>query len=58
MFSHVLIFHGRRVCDARRPECERCVARDICPASLFPEPLSGPLAGIVRGERDASRQQP
>ena len=23
MFSHVLIFHGRRVCDARRPECER-----------------------------------
>ena len=57
MFSHVLIFHGRRICDARRPECERCVARDICPASLFPEPLSEPLAALARRGRDASAQQ-
>ena len=39
MFSHVLIFHGRRVCEARRPRCEVCVVRDICPSSLFPEPV-------------------
>ena len=24
-FPHLLIWHGRRVCDARRPRCERCV---------------------------------
>lgn len=30
---HFLIWHGRRVCDARRPACERCVLSDLCPAS-------------------------
>jgi endonuclease III len=32
-FPHLLIWHGRRVCIARRPQCERCVASDLCPAS-------------------------
>jgi len=32
-FPHLLIWHGRRVCDARRPACERCVVGDLCPAS-------------------------
>jgi endonuclease-3 len=32
-FSHLLIWHGRRVCDARRPACERCVINDLCPSS-------------------------
>jgi endonuclease-3 len=31
--AHVLIFHGRRVCDARTPKCELCVLADICPSS-------------------------
>jgi endonuclease-3 len=30
---HLLIWHGRRVCDARRPRCEDCVVSDLCPAS-------------------------
>ena len=30
-FPHLLIWHGRRVCDARRPACERCVARRPVP---------------------------
>ena len=29
--SHLLIFHGRRVCSARKPACERCVLADRCP---------------------------
>jgi endonuclease-3 len=33
MLAHVLIFHGRRVCDARVPKCEICVLNDICPSS-------------------------
>jgi len=27
---HLLILHGRYVCKARRPECWRCVVRDLC----------------------------
>ena len=33
MLSHLLIWHGRRVCDARRPRCSDCVLSDICPSS-------------------------
>ena len=32
-FPHLLIWHGRRVCDARRPRCESCVLEDLCPSS-------------------------
>ena len=32
-FSHLLIWHGRRVCDARRPRCELCVVNELCPSS-------------------------
>lgn len=32
--SHLLIFHGRQVCIARVPRCERCVLNDVCPSSL------------------------
>ena len=31
IFSHRLIFHGRRVCTARKPACQRCTLNDICP---------------------------
>jgi endonuclease III len=32
-FPHLLIWHGRRVCDARRPRCEECVLTDLCPSA-------------------------
>src|SRR5690242_4522718 len=32
-FPHLLIWHGRRICDARRPLCEECVIHDLCPSS-------------------------
>jgi endonuclease III len=32
-FPNLLIWHGRRVCIARRPLCEVCVLTDLCPAS-------------------------
>jgi len=35
IFSHLLIFHGRRVCKARRPLCEECVVEKLCPSSLL-----------------------
>lgn len=33
LLSHLLIFHGRRICEARRPKCEICPLNDICPSS-------------------------
>jgi len=33
MLAHLLIFHGRRICDARVPKCEICTLNDICPSS-------------------------
>jgi endonuclease III len=33
-FPHLLIWHGRRICDARRPHCDDCVlAADLCPST-------------------------
>ena len=32
MLAHLLIFHGRRVCDARKPRCGICTLADICPS--------------------------
>jgi len=31
LFSHWLIWHGRRRCDARRPDCEHCEVKRLCP---------------------------
>ncbi len=31
IFSHLLIDHGRAVCKARSPECERCMISKLCP---------------------------
>ena len=33
VFPHLLIWHGRRVCIARRPLCEQCVLVGLCPSS-------------------------
>ena len=30
MLAHLLIFHGRRTCIARRPQCDLCTLKDIC----------------------------
>ena len=34
-FAHLLIFHGRRICKARRPLCEQCVVEELCPSSIL-----------------------
>jgi endonuclease-3 len=44
---HLLIWHGRRVCDARRPRCEDCVLAGLCPSSR--------VAALVSAEPEATR---
>ena len=33
LLAHLLIFHGRKVCDARKPRCEACAVSHLCPSS-------------------------
>jgi endonuclease-3 len=35
LLSHLLIFHGRQVCIARRPKCDVCVLAQLCPSARF-----------------------
>ena len=33
-FSHLLVFHGRRICLARKPDCPNCLLNDLCPSAF------------------------
>ena len=35
LLSHLLIFHGRRVCIARRPKCGECALARLCPSAFL-----------------------
>jgi endonuclease-3 len=34
LLSHLLIFHGRRICIARKPKCGECVLAELCPSAV------------------------
>jgi len=36
LFSHLIIFHGRNVCKARKPDCENCPVVKFCPSANNP----------------------
>lgn len=36
MAGHRLIWHGRRVCSARKPHCDRCDLVPLCPSAMVP----------------------
>ena len=35
LLAHLLIWHGRQVCIARRPRCEACVLAQVCPSARY-----------------------
>ncbi|GHO82912.1 endonuclease III [Dictyobacter formicarum] len=37
--SHLLIFHGRAICDARKPLCEQCSLAHLCPSAFRATPI-------------------
>ena len=41
IFSHLLIWHGRRRCYARNPDCEQCEVRALCPRIGLPKKVIG-----------------
>jgi len=54
-FPHLVIWHGRRICEARRPRCEDCVIEDLCPASRLRSPLRS--SGASGRSRAGSRSR-
>ncbi|MDP9033434.1 MAG: endonuclease III [Myxococcota bacterium] len=46
--SHVLIFHGRRCCLARKPACADCHVNDVCPAAFDAENVGRKPARTAR----------
>lgn len=49
--SHQIIWHGRRVCHARRPACGACPVRELCPSNDIGEQDPEIAAGLVREPR-------
>jgi endonuclease-3 len=47
--AHVLIFHGRRCCYARKPECGKCSVNEVCPSAFEAE---------LVGRKNAAREVP
>jgi endonuclease-3 len=46
LFSHLLIWHGRRRCVARNPDCPHCEIRQLCPrlGVVVKERITAPAA--------------
>jgi endonuclease-3 len=57
MLSHTLIFHGRRVCFARKPACAACGVSDVCPSAFHAENV-GRKAPRARGDAPAASKAP
>jgi endonuclease-3 len=54
MTSHILIFHGRRICFARKPDCAKCAVNDVCPSAFKAETVG---RKPPRAARPAPRQR-
>ena len=54
-FANRLILHGRRVCIARKPQCDACVVNDLCPsAQLTTDDRPSPAPSRGRTARSAT----
>ncbi len=52
LFSHWIIWHGRRRCSARNPDCTECEVRDLCPRiGVAPQRAPGARSGPGRASR-------
>jgi endonuclease III len=45
--SHRLIWHGRRRCDARKPNCAQCEIATLCPSRSPMGPSAGPASNAL-----------
>ncbi|MEX1111188.1 MAG: endonuclease III [Chthoniobacterales bacterium] len=57
LWSHLLIWHGRRRCPARKPDCPGCELRDLCPSAgqcAAPGPAARSRSAVRRRSRSAA----
>lgn len=49
-FNYMLVNHGRKICQARKPRCQECVLRSLCPArgDFYPEFKSPATASPIK----------
>jgi endonuclease III len=55
---HLLIWHGRRVCDARTPKCQACVLAELCPSARAVPGTAGLKGGPNAEAPDRPRSAP
>jgi len=55
LWSHLLIWHGRRRCFARKPDCVHCELSKICPSAGRHEPKKSPVRKKIASKRRAPR---
>ncbi|HEX5176079.1 MAG TPA: endonuclease III [Chthoniobacteraceae bacterium] len=57
IFSHYLIWHGRRRCTAKRPDCAGCEVQTLCPSAFKFEkvPRAEAAVAVARGARPGRR---
>ncbi len=49
-FTHLLIYHGRAICQARKALCDQCALIDICPTGAAATAATSITAGVPAGE--------
>lgn len=61
-FANRLIWHGRRVCHAKKPDCENCLLAPLCPSAaivnLPPTPMTKAAARPVKAGRKPPLAKP
>lgn len=54
VFAHRLIYHGRQICEARKPKCDECVLSDLCPSRQTTDDRPSPPSSRARTARSAT----
>ena len=54
-FSHLLIHHGRQICEARKPKCEICPVSELCPSATVGRKRHDATSGRVSSRASSSR---
>lgn len=56
MLSHRVVFHGRRVCHARKPACGACVLAKLCPSYGLGEEIPAKAKALLKYELAPGRE--
>ncbi len=54
--GHALIWHGRKVCAARKPACDQCTLSNICPSAFSFDGKPAARVGASQGRKPASKR--